>query len=76
MDHVHYPMCQQNEGAKWSSILNCQTFSRSVLEYLGCKLPSDITIVSDCVPTMVNIYMNASLLKAQAKEISNEKLII
>jgi hypothetical protein len=46
------------------------------LEYLGCKLPSDITIVSDCVPIMVNIYMNASLLKAQAKEISNEKLII
>jgi len=73
MNHVYYPMCQLNQGAHWSSTLNCQTFTRSAIEYLGCKLPSNVTVLSDCVPTMVDIYMSASLLKAQSEEKLKEK---
>jgi hypothetical protein len=57
INHVYDPMCQVNQGTHWSSTLNCQTFTRSAIEYLGCKLPSNVTIVSDCIPTLVDVYI-------------------
>ncbi|CAF1105963.1 unnamed protein product [Rotaria sordida] len=72
--YIFNPMCQQNQGAHWSSTLNCQTFTRLAIEYLGYEFPPDVKIISDCVPTMINIYMKASLLTAHTKEKSYDKL--
>lgn len=61
-------MCQLNQGAPWSSTLNCQTFTRSAIAYLGCELPSNVTVLSDCIPITVDNYMSESLLKAKSDE--------
>lgn len=58
---VYYPLLDRNNGPKWSSILNCQTYTRSAIEYLGCQFPSDIQLISDCIPTMFDIYLCVSL---------------
>lgn len=73
VQNVYYPMCKQNNGARWSSTLNCQTFTRSAIEYLGFHFPLDIVVLSDCIPTLMDMYMNVSLAKAQTKENLNEK---
>ena len=72
--NVHVPLCRLNGSAKWSSTLNCQTFTRQCIEYLQMDFPQDITINSDVMPTMVNLYLNESLLTHQAIEKSNEAL--
>lgn len=73
LNHVYDPMCQLNQGDHWSSILNCQTFTRSAIEHLGYKLPLNVAVLSDCVPTMVDICMSTSLLKARSEEKLDEK---
>ncbi|CAF2108489.1 unnamed protein product [Rotaria magnacalcarata] len=75
IQNVYNPMCKNNNGALWSSTLNCQTFTRSAIEYLGFHLPPNTVILSDCIPTMVDMYMNISLAKTQTKEKLNEKKI-
>ncbi len=45
----------------------------SRLRDLGFEFPSDINEISDCIPAMVNSYLNTSLLTAGANKTSNEK---
>jgi hypothetical protein len=71
---VHVPLCRLNESTKWSSTLNCQTFARRCIEYLQMDFPHDITIISDVMPTKVNLYLNGSLLTHTAIQKSNEAL--
>jgi len=54
-----------NNGPDWSSTLNCQTFARSTIEYLGFQFPSDVQVISNCIPTMFNLYLYASLKTGQ-----------
>ena len=72
--HVYDPMVEQNNGPYWSASLNCQTFTRSAIQYLNCTFPPNILISSDCIPSVVDMYMDASLLNAHLKEKYNEKL--
>ncbi len=44
-----------NNGPQWSSILNCQSFTRASIEHLGYKFPSAVEVISDCIPTMMYI---------------------
>jgi hypothetical protein len=69
------PCGQQNQAPHWSPMLNCQTFTHSAIECLGYKFAWDVTFVSDCVPTTVNIYMNISLLTAQTEEKTNQRSV-
>jgi hypothetical protein len=71
---VYDPLFQLNNGPQWSSILNCQTVTRSAIEYLGCQFPLDVQLISDCLPTMFDLYVHGSLITAQAIQRSNEKL--
>ncbi|CAF3122098.1 unnamed protein product [Rotaria sp. Silwood2] len=71
---VHDAMCELNKGAKWSSTLNCQTFTRRCVEYFGFEFPQDIKVTSDCMPTLVNLYLNGSLLTNETAEQSTETL--
>jgi hypothetical protein len=54
--NVYVPMSKLSNGPDWSSTLNCQTFTQSAIEYLGFQFPSDVQIISDCIPTMFNLY--------------------
>ncbi|CAF2022815.1 unnamed protein product [Rotaria magnacalcarata] len=72
INNVHYAMSMKNQGTKWSSMLNCQTFTRAAIQYLGFDFPSDIIIVSDCLPSMVDIYMSSRLTTAYVKEQKTE----
>ena len=56
ISQVYDPICQANKSPKWSSRLNCQTFTRSCIEHLGIEFPSEVDMISDCIPTMMNIY--------------------
>ncbi|CAF2939241.1 unnamed protein product [Rotaria sp. Silwood2] len=74
ISNVHVALCRLNGSAKWSSTLNCQTFTRRCIEYLQMDFPQDITFISDVMPTMVNLYLNGSLLTHQSIKKSNEAL--
>ncbi len=65
LTHVYTPMFHLNNGPRWSSVLNCQTFTRSAIEYLGCQFPTDVQLISDCIPTMFDIYVHGSLMTDQ-----------
>ena len=72
IQHVHLPMAQTNNGTKWSSTLNCQTFSREVIRYLNLNFPSDMPVSSDCLPSVINIYLSARFTTAQVNGQTNE----
>ncbi|UJR21083.1 hypothetical protein I4U23_024183 [Adineta vaga] len=74
ISNVHIPLCRSNDSAKWSSVLNCQAFTRCCVEYLQMDFPQDITIISDVIPTVVDLYLNGSLVTHHAIEKSNETL--
>ncbi len=40
--HVYDPLFIVNRGPIWSSVLNCQSITRSPIEYLGCHFPHDV----------------------------------
>jgi hypothetical protein len=64
IEDVFNPLCRLNNGPTWSTILNCQTFTRDSINYLGCDFPSSVRIINDCIPTMMDFYIQASLVKA------------
>ena len=55
--NAYDPLFNINQGPKWSSVLNCQTFSRSAIQYLGFAFPEDVQIISDCAPMVFDIYI-------------------
>ncbi|CAF0989911.1 unnamed protein product [Didymodactylos carnosus] len=72
ISEVHDRICALNKSDKWSSTLNCQTFTRHCVEHFRFEFPQDIKIISDCMPTMMNLYLNGSLLTNKAIARSNE----
>ena len=52
----------------WSSTLNCQTFTRRCIEHLEMNFPEDIIVISDIMPTMVDMYLKGTLLTNTAVE--------
>jgi hypothetical protein len=65
VQQVHLPMAIQNKrSTKWSSRLNCQTFTRAAIEFLNFPFPSDIIITSDCVPSLVDVYLAGRYITA------------
>jgi hypothetical protein len=69
INNVHVPIVIKNhETAKWSSTLNCHSFTREAVEYLGLQFSSDIPVMSDCVPSIIDIYLSSRLTTAQVKE--------
>ena len=71
---VHYPISLNNKGTKWFSLLNCQTFTHAAVQYLGLEFPSDIVVVSDCIPSMVDMYLSSRLTTAQVLAAKEEKI--
>jgi hypothetical protein len=59
---VYSPLLRANNGPHWSSILNCQTMSRSSIQVLGYQFPDDIQLITDIVPTMFDLYINGGLI--------------
>ncbi|CAF1175028.1 unnamed protein product [Adineta ricciae] len=72
IQNVFNPLCRSNGGPTWSSILNCQSFTRTSINYLGYEFPSSVRITSDCIPTMMDFYLQTSLMKEKATEQTNE----
>ncbi|CAF0985161.1 unnamed protein product [Didymodactylos carnosus] len=72
ISEVHDRICALNKSDKWSSTLSCQMFTHHCAEYFRFKFPQDIKIISDCMPTMMNLYLNGSLLTNKAIAKSNE----
>ncbi|CAF1207734.1 unnamed protein product [Adineta ricciae] len=60
IQYVFNPLCRSNDGPTWSNILNCQTFTRNSINYLECEFPSSVRITSDCIPTMMDFYIQAN----------------
>ncbi len=73
-NNVHHPMSLDNGGTKWSPSLNCQTFTRAAIQHLGFEFPSDMVVVSDCVPAMVDMYLSSRLTTAQALAAKQETI--
>ncbi|CAF4662281.1 unnamed protein product [Rotaria socialis] len=71
INDVFNPLCEANKGPGWSSILNCQSFTRASIEHLGYEFPSTVHVTSDCIPTLMD-----SLIKAKTNEKSTDKLSI
>ncbi|CAF4503046.1 unnamed protein product, partial [Rotaria sp. Silwood2] len=42
INDVFNHLCEMNNGPTWSSILNCQSFTRASIEYLGYDFPSTV----------------------------------
>ncbi|UJR34371.1 hypothetical protein I4U23_021779 [Adineta vaga] len=74
LQFVYSSLYLQNNGVRWSSILNCQTMTRSAIEYLGYTFPDDIQLITDIVPTMFDLYVNVDLATTQTYKKSKEKL--
>ncbi|CAF4712571.1 unnamed protein product, partial [Rotaria sp. Silwood2] len=75
INDVFNHLCEMNNGPTWSSILNCQSFTRASIEYLGYDFPSTVEVTNDCIPTMVDLYIKASLMAAKTKKKNNLKFI-
>ena len=74
ISEVHYLMAIENNGTKWSSTMNCQTFTRAAIKNLGFDFPSDVVVISDCVPSMVDLYLAGRYItSAIKKETINKK---
>lgn len=74
LQHVYSPLFSANNGPHWSSVLNCQTITRESIQFLGYQFPDDIQLITDIIPMMSDLYVNGSLITAQAREKSNEIL--
>lgn len=72
--NVFNRLCQLNNGPRWSAVLNCQTFTRDAIQYLGFQFPPDVQLITECLPTMFDIYDSVSLSKAKTKQKTSEKL--
>ncbi|CAF4146218.1 unnamed protein product [Rotaria magnacalcarata] len=44
INDVFNPLCEANKGPGWSSILNCQSFTRASIEHLGYEFPSTVHV--------------------------------
>ncbi|CAF4095694.1 unnamed protein product, partial [Adineta steineri] len=47
MNNVYGPLLMSNYGSKWSSALNCQTFTRDCIHYLGFIYPPDVNVLTE-----------------------------
>jgi hypothetical protein len=54
---VYSALFRANNGSHWSSILNCQTITRSSIQFFGYQFPEDIQLITDIVPTMFDLYV-------------------
>ncbi|UJR24137.1 hypothetical protein I4U23_027103 [Adineta vaga] len=57
INEVYNHLYKANNGPYWSSILNCQTFTRASIEHLGFEFPSTVRIISDCMSTLMDFYI-------------------
>ena len=70
--NAYDPLFNINQDPKWSSILNCQTFTRSAIEHLGFEFSEDVQIISDCISMVFDVYLNTCLMAARATERTNK----
>lgn len=66
--NAYDPLFTLNLGSKWSSTLNCQTFTRSAIEFLGFQLSENVQVISDCLPMIFDIYLRTCLMTATASQ--------
>ena len=61
-------MAMINNSTRWSSALNCQNFNKAAITHLGLNYPTDVTVFTDCFPTIFDIYVSATLTTAHTTE--------
>jgi len=66
--NVYDKLCSQNGGSQWTSVLNCQIITRESIRYFGGKYPDGIKVISDCMPHLVDIYLQSCLLTSVLNE--------
>jgi hypothetical protein len=66
--NVYKPLFRLNRNEQWSSVLNCQTFTRQAIEYFGWRFPNDVELISDISPTMVDIHLGCSFISNNVTE--------
>lgn len=57
-----------NNEESWSSVLNCQTFVRNLIEHLNLNYPSNIVHCSDLPPAIVDFTILCLRTSAHSKQ--------